>query len=66
MSLLREGASSIGIIGDPDEESLEMIRKTTGRPVRKAQRNGQVKIIIGKGLRRQNIRVPHHETTPTD
>lgn len=61
-----DGASAIGIIGDPDEESLETIRKMTGKPVRKVQRNGRVKIIIGKGIRRKIIRIPNKETTPTD
>ncbi len=51
-------AAAIGIIGDPDEKALQTIRDMTGKTVRKIERKGKIKIIIGKGLRRTVIRVP--------
>lgn len=60
----KDGASAIGIIGNPDEETLQIIREMTGKPVRKIERKGKIKIIIGRGLRRKKIRVPSENMTP--
>jgi hypothetical protein len=54
----KDGASAIGIIGDPDEETIQTIRDMTGKQVRIIERNGKIKIIIGKGLGRTVIHVP--------
>ena len=60
----KDGASAIGIIGDPNEETLQTIRDITGKPVRRVERKGKTKIIIGKGLRRKTICVPAKDMTP--
>lgn len=64
MNTIKNEASAIGIIGSPDEETLQMIREMTGKPVRKVERKGAVKIIIGKGICRKTIRVNSQKMTP--
>ncbi|MBZ9685871.1 hypothetical protein G9F72_005880 [Clostridium estertheticum] len=46
----RNNASSIGIIGNPDEATLKFIEEKTGKKIRKIVKKGKTKIVIGKDL----------------
>ncbi|MBZ9689349.1 hypothetical protein G9F72_023925 [Clostridium estertheticum] len=51
----RKNASSIGIIGNPDETTLKFLK--TWKKIRKIVRKGKTKIVIGKGLFRKTIKI---------
>lgn len=46
---LRE-ASAIGFIGIPDEETIAMLEKQLGKPIRKIEKNGEIILLVGKGF----------------
>lgn len=53
----KDTASSIGIIGNPNEETIKFIERKTGKKVREIEKNGKIKIVIGRGLFRKIIRI---------
>lgn len=53
----RNNASSIAIIGNPDEATLKFLEEKIGEKIRKIVRKGKTKILIGKGLLRKTIKL---------
>lgn len=53
----RNNASSIGIIGNPDEATLKFLEEKTGKKIRKIVRKGKTKIVIGRGLFKKTIKI---------
>lgn len=53
-----EDASAIGIIGIPDDESIKMLEKELGKPIRKIEKKGKIILQIGKGLFKKKIVIP--------
>ena len=46
----KKEAVSIGIIGIPDEETITMLGKELGKPIKKIEKNGKIILLVGKGL----------------
>lgn len=55
----RNSASTIGIIGNPDEEIIKFLEERTGKRVRKVEKNGKTKIVIGRGIFKKTINIDH-------
>jgi hypothetical protein len=55
---MRKEASSIGIIGIPDEEAIKMLERELGKPVKKIEKSGKIILLIGKGLIKKKIIIP--------
>lgn len=53
----RKNTSSIGIIGNPDEETIKYLEEKTGKTIKKIVKRGKTKIVIGKGLFKKKIKV---------
>lgn len=53
----RKKAFSIGIIGNPDKETICYLEMKTGKSIRKIAKRGKIKIVIGKGLFKKIIKV---------
>lgn len=55
-------AAAIGIIGGADGPTAIYMSDKTNQPVRIIKRKGKTKLIIGKGLFKKSIKVPHELT----
>lgn len=51
-------AASIGIIGIPDDETIKLLEKELGKPIRKVVKNGKIILLIGRGLFKKKIVIP--------
>lgn len=53
-----KGAAAIGIIGVPDEETIAMLEKEWGKPIKKIEKSGKIILLVGKGLFKKKIVIP--------
>lgn len=60
-SMEKKEASAIGIIGIPDEETITMLEKELGKPIKKIEKNGKIILLVGKGLFKKKIVIPIEE-----
>ncbi len=51
-------ATSIGIIGVPDKETITRLEKEWGKPIKKIERNRKIILLVGKGLFKKKIIIP--------
>lgn len=51
-------ATAIGIIGIPDEETIAILEKQLGKPIKKIEKNGKIILLVGKGLFKKKIVIP--------
>ena len=56
-----KGASSIGIIGIPDKETIIKLEKEWGKPIKKVEKNGKIILLVGRGLFKKKIVIPINE-----
>lgn len=57
----KKEATAIGIIGKPDEETIIMLEKQLGKPIKKIEKNGKIILLVGKGLLKKKIVIPIEE-----
>ena len=55
---MKKEAVAIGIIGIPDEETIIMLEKEWGKPIKKIEKNGKVILLVGKGFFKKRIIIP--------
>lgn len=55
---MKKDASAIGFIGVPDDESIKMLEKELGKPIKKIEKKGKIILLIGKGLFKKKIIIP--------
>jgi hypothetical protein len=55
---MKKDASAIGFIGIPDEESIKVLEKELGKPIKKIEKKGKIILLIGKGLFKKKIVIP--------
>jgi hypothetical protein len=54
----KKEASAIGFIGMPNEETIDMLEKELGKPIKRIDKKGKIILLIGKGLFRKKIVIP--------
>lgn len=52
---MKKEASAIGIIGIPDEQTITMLEKKLGKPIKKSEKKGKIILMVGKGLFKKKI-----------
>lgn len=52
---MKKDASAIGFIGVPDDESIKMLEKELGKPIKKIEKKGKIILLIGKGLFKRKL-----------
>jgi hypothetical protein len=57
----KKEAAAIGIIGIPDEETITMLEKEWGKPIKKIEKKGKIILAVGKGLFKKKIIIPIEE-----
>jgi hypothetical protein len=55
---MKKDASAIGFIGIPDDESIKVLEKELGKPIKKIEKKGKIILLIGKGLFKKKIIIP--------
>lgn len=55
---MKNGRAAIGIIGVPNKDSIVMLEKEFGKPIRMREKDGKVILLIGKGLFKKRIVIP--------
>jgi hypothetical protein len=55
---MKKEAAAIGIIGIPDDESIKMLEKELGEPIKKIEKKGKIILLVGKGLFKKKIIIP--------
>jgi hypothetical protein len=55
---IKKDASAIGFIGIPDDESIKMLEKELGEPIKKIEKKGKIILLVGKGLFKKKIIIP--------
>ncbi|MDD4438131.1 MAG: hypothetical protein PHS04_08870 [Tissierellia bacterium] len=58
---MKKEAAAIGIIGIPDEETITMLEKEWGKPIKKIEKKGKIILAVGKGLFKKKIIIPIEE-----
>lgn len=58
---MKKDASAIGFIGIPDDESIKMLEKELGMPIKKIEKKGKIILLVGKGLFKKKIIIPIEE-----
>lgn len=58
---MKKEATSIGIIGIPDEETITMLEKELGKPIKKIEKKGKIILVVGKGWFKKKIIIPNEE-----
>ncbi|MDD4296202.1 MAG: hypothetical protein PHC69_04500 [Ruminiclostridium sp.] len=54
----KKEASAIGFIGIPDEETIDMLEKELGKPIKRIDKKGKIILLIGKGLFKKKFVIP--------
>ncbi len=57
----KKEAAAIGIIGIPNEETIAMLEKELGKPIKKIEKNGKIILLVDKGLFKKKIVIPIEE-----
>lgn len=60
-SMEKKEAAAIGIIGIPDAETITMLEKELGKPIKKIEKDGKIILLVGKGLFKKKIVIPIEE-----
>ena len=55
---MQKNATSIGIIGIPDDETIKSLEEELGKPIKKVIKNDQIILLIGRGLFKKRIVIP--------
>jgi hypothetical protein len=55
---MKKEAAAIGIIGIPDDESIKMLEKELGEPIKKIEKKRKIILLVGKGLIKKKIIIP--------
>ena len=55
---MKKEAAAIGIIGIPDDESIKMLEKELGEPIKKIEKKEKIILLVGKGLFKKKIKIP--------
>jgi hypothetical protein len=55
---MKKNATSIGIIGIPDDAIINKLEKEWGKPIKKIEKDGKIILLIGKGLFKKKIVIP--------
>lgn len=55
---MKKDASAIGFIGIPDDESIKILEKELGKPIKKIEKKGKIILVVGKGLLKKKIIIP--------
>ena len=55
---MQKNATSIGIIGIPDDETIKSLEEELGKPIKKVIKNNQIILLIGRGLFKKKIIIP--------
>lgn len=58
----KKGASAIGIIGLPDYETIKVLEKELGKPIKKVEKDDRIILFVGKGLFKRKIVIPKDKT----
>lgn len=56
---MKKDATAIGIIGIPDDNDIENLSKRMGKPIIKIEKSKKTILLIGKGLFKKKIVIPH-------
>ena len=57
-----KGASAIGIIGLPDDETIKTLERELGKPIKKIEKSDRIILLVGKGLFKRRIIIPKDRT----
>lgn len=55
---MKKDATSIGIIGIPDDEIIKRLAKEWGKPIKKIEKDGKIILLVGRGLFKKKIVIP--------
>ncbi|MGI6112551.1 MAG: hypothetical protein ACOYEJ_00340 [Mahellales bacterium] len=55
---MKRDATSIGIIGIPDDAIIKKLEKELGKPVKKIEKDGKIILLVGRGLFKKKIVIP--------
>lgn len=56
--MIKKEAMSFGIIGEPDENTLQFLEAHMGKPVKMIKKRKKTVFIIGKGLFKKKVVIP--------
>lgn len=51
-------ATSIGIIGIPDDADIKRLEKEWRKPIKKIEKDGKIILLVGRGLFKKKIVIP--------
>jgi hypothetical protein len=57
-----KGASAIGIIGLPDDETIKTLESELGKPIKKIEKDDKITLLVGKGLFKKRFIIPKDRT----
>ncbi len=55
---MKKDATSIGIIGIPDDTIIKRLEKEWGKPIKKIEKDGKIILLVGRGLFKKKIVIP--------
>lgn len=55
---MKKDAASIGIIGIPDDKTIERLEKELGKPIKKIAKKDKILLLIVRGLFKKKIVIP--------
>lgn len=55
---MKRDATSIGIIGIPDDAIIKKLEKELGKPIKKIEKDGKIILLVGRGLFKKKIVIP--------
>ena len=55
---MKKDATAIGIIGIPDDAMIKRLEKEWGKPIKKIKKDGNIILLIGRGLFKKKIVIP--------
>ncbi|WP_342758792.1 hypothetical protein [Kineothrix sedimenti] len=56
---MKKDATAVGFIGVPDDNDIENLSKQLGKPITKIEKDNKTMLLIGKGLFKKKIVIPH-------
>ena len=55
---MKKDATAIGIIGIPDDAMIKRLEKEWGKPIKKIEKDGNIILLVGRGLFKKKIVIP--------
>jgi hypothetical protein len=55
---MKRDATSIGVIGIPNDAIIKKLEKEWGKPVKKIEKDGKIILLVGRGLFKKKIVIP--------